>query len=335
MQAILYKAFGGPEVLYMEEVPTPVPGEEEILVKVLYAGINRADILQRKGHYPPPPGSSPILGLEVSGIVEQVGERVDRWKPGDRVCALLSGGGYAEYAVIHQRMVMPVPPGVSLQEAAAIPEAFLTGYQALFWIGNLQSGQWVLIHAGGSGVGTASIQLAREAGAYIVVTAGSENKLAVCRELGAELAINYKIGPFASPVLEHTGTRGVDVILDFVGQPYWEQNLAVLAPDGILVILSLLGGSKIENFDLSILMKKRLRIQATTLRNRSPEYKMKLTEEFSRFALKRFTTGQLKAVIDRVFPWEQVAEAHRYMEANRNTGKILLQVSRGNLHNRE
>lgn len=291
--------------------------------------MNRADILQRQGKYPPPPGASPLLGLEIAGVVEQVGSGREGWQPGDRVFGLLGGGGYAEYAVLSADMAMPIPEHLSFEEAAAIPEAFLTGFQCLFWIGRLEAAEHVLIHAGASGVGTAAIQLVREAGARPIVTAGSEAKLTACRELGATLALNYKAGPFAPEVLAATGGAGVEIILDFVGAPYWEQNLESLARDGRIVLVSTLGGSRVEGFDLGALMHRRAQVTGTTLRARSHEYKVRLTEDFSSFALPRFSGGRLRPVVDRVFDWTEVAEAHRYMEENRNIGKIVLRVAAG------
>ena len=326
MKAVLVRQPGGPEQLTLGEYPTPEPGPGELLVRVHATALNRADILQRRGLYPPPPGASPLLGLEAAGVVAALGEGCAGWRVGDRVFALLPGGGYAEYVTVPAAMALPIPPSLSFEQAAAIPEAFLTAFQTLFWIGRLQAGEWVLIHAGASGVGTAAIQLARDAGARVAVTAGSEPKLQACRDLGAEVAINYKLGPFAPKVLEATGGRGVDLILDFVGAPYWEQNLECLATDGRLVLIATMGGGIVDRFDLRRLMGKRLQVTGTTLRSRSLEYKTRLTREFAARALPKFADGTLRPVIDRVFPWEQVAEAHRYMESNRNIGKIVLKV---------
>lgn len=326
MKAIIVREPGDAEQLTMGEVPTPEPTEEELLVRVKATALNRADILQREGKYPPPPGASPLLGLEMAGVVERVGSRCAGWKEGDRVFGLLPGGGYGEYCVIPGKMAMPIPENLSFEEAAAVPEVFLTAYQALFWLGSLQRGQRVLIHAGASGVGTAAIQLVREAGAEPLVTAGSPEKLAACRELGAAEAFSYREGPFAPRVKEATGGRGVDLILDFVGAPYWEQNVECLATDGRLILISTLGGPKVEKVNLLALISKRIQVTGTTLRARSVDYKIRLTEDFARFALPRFRDGRLKPVIDRVFSWESVREAHRRMEANQNIGKIVLKV---------
>lgn len=324
MRAVLVREPGGPEVLEFGEVPRPEPGLHEVLVRVKAASVNRADILQRQGKYPPPPGASPILGLDIAGVVEALGPEVRRWRPGDRVFGLLSGGGYAEYATIHEELAMPIPEALSFEEAAAIPEVFLTAYQALFWLGRLRSGEWVLIHAGASGVGTAAIQLARDRGAHVAVTAGSPEKIKACMALGAEITVNYKEEPFGEAVSRAIG--GVDLIVDFVGAPYWKTNLEILRTDGRLVLLATLGGGRVPDFDLRVLLRKRLTLMGSTLRNRDLDYKIRLTREFADYALPRFASGRLKPVIDSIFPWEKVADAHRRMEANENIGKIVLKI---------
>jgi tumor protein p53-inducible protein 3 len=314
MKAIIVKRPGGADQLSIGEIPTPVPGAGELLVRVRAAALNRADILQREGNYPPPPGASGILGLDMAGIVERAGPECSRYSKGDRVCGLLPGGGYAEYAVLPESLAMPIPSGWSFEQAASVPEVFLTAFQTLFWIGRLDAGERVLIHAGASGVGTAAIQLAREAAAVVLTTAGSEEKCATCRSLGAYAAINYREGPFAGAVLEATDG------------PYFEQNFSVLRTDGRLILISTLGGGTVEGLKLGILIARRLQITGTTLRSRSVEYKARLTQDFMRFALERFVEGTLQPVIDRVYPWERAAEAHRHMEANRNIGKIVLSI---------
>ncbi|MFQ5583547.1 MAG: NAD(P)H-quinone oxidoreductase [Calditrichia bacterium] len=324
MKAILVKNYGGREQLYIGEADTPRPVNGEILVRVKAAGLNRADILQREGRYPPPPGASSILGLEIAGTVEAMGDRCSRWKKGERICALLPGGGYAQYAVVHEEIAMPIPANLSFEQAAAIPEAFLTAFQALFWLGNLQTGYNVLIHAGASGVGSAAIQLVKISGAQAITTAGFAEKIQFCKNLGAELAINYKEGEFAPKVMDATGGRGVDVIIDFIGAPYWEQNVGCLASDGRIVILATMGGAVIEKFDLRALFKKRGQLITSSLRSRNEDYKIRLTRDFIRKFLPAFEAMELKPVVDRVFPWQQVADAHRYMEENRNMGKIVL-----------
>lgn len=313
--------------LFIGEWEDPAAGDNDLLVRVQAAALNRADLLQKRGLYPPLPGESPILGLEMAGIVEQVGADVSGWQPGDRVCALLPGGGYAEKAVIPAGMAMRIPDSLSFEQAAAIPEAFLTAYLKMFRLGGLHTGKSVLIHAGASGVGTAAIQLARETGCTVIVTAGSDSKLAACKELGAAHVINYKSGPFAPQVLETTDGRGVDLILDFVGAPYWEQNIRCLAVDGRLVLVGLLGGRKIPEVDLNPILMRRLHIIGSTLRSQSLSTKIELTRELVEMAMPRFADGRLKPVIDSIWDVADVNKAHAYMEENRNIGKIILRMN--------
>lgn len=326
MRAVIVNEAGGPEQLELGEHPTPRPGADELLVRVKATALNRADILQRKGHYPPPEGASPILGLEMAGVVEEVGVACEGWTPGDRVFGLLPGGGYAEYAVIPAALALPIPDRLGFEEAAAIPEVFLTAYQALYWLGELAAGDRVLIHAGASGVGTAATQLAKASGAQVYTTAGSPEKLEACRAMGAEVAVNYKEGPFEPHIKEAAGRQGVQLVLDFVGAPYWEQNLNVLGLDGKLILISALGGTKVDKLNLGMILAKRLQVKGTTLRSRSLSYKKELTQDFVRDAIPLFADGRLRPVIDRVFPWTEVADAHRWMEDNRNIGKIVLTV---------
>ncbi|MCC2684220.1 MAG: NADPH:quinone oxidoreductase [Paenibacillaceae bacterium] len=313
--------------LFVGETADPIPGAGDLLVAVKATALNRADLLQRRGMYPPPPGASTIIGLEMAGVVEQVGSLVQGWKVGDRVCALLPGGGYAQKAVIPARMAMSIPDRLSYEEAAAIPEVFLTAYLNLFLLGGLASGESVLIHAGASGVGTAAIQLAREAGAISIATAGSERKLDVCKQLGARLAINYKQEDFAAKVLEFTDQLGAHVILDPIGASYWEQNLLSIRLDGRWVVIGGLGGNKITPFNFSPFMGKRIQLIFSTLRSRSVADKFSLTEKFVQFVGDKFASGQLVPVLDRVFDWEDAMEAHEYMEQNKNIGKIVLTVN--------
>lgn len=325
MRAVTIEHPGGPEVLTLGTYDTPVPGAEEILIEVAATALNRADTLQRQGKYPPPPGASPVLGLEVAGTVAACGQQVSQWQVGDRVMALLPGGGYAEYAVIHEALAMPVPDPLDFEHAAAIPEVFLTAFQALAWLAKLQNGEQVLIHAGASGVGTASIQLAREMGATSWVTA-SAPKHEACLKLGAAHAIDYRATDFVPYVLEHTEGKGIEVIVDFIGAPYFQQNLDALARDGRLILLALMGGVKTE-VNLAPVLMKRLQIIGSTLRSRSLAYKSTLVSDFRAFAGPRLTDGRLQPVVDSVWDWQTVAEAHRYMEANQNIGKIILKVS--------
>lgn len=325
MKAILVNQPGDADQLELGSYRKPNVKKEHLRVKVEATALNRADILQREGKYPPPKGESPLLGLEVAGTVEKVGAGCEGWKEGDRVFGLLGGGGYAEYANLHHGLAMPMPEGLSFDEAAAIPEVFLTAFQALYWLGNLEMGQDVLVHAGASGVGTAAIQLATAGGARVFTTA-SQSKLDACRELGAERAIDYRNDDFVQEVLKATHKRGVDLVVDFIGAPYLERNLEALAMDGRIVMLATLGGAKLESFSLRSLFAKRAQVMASTLRNRDLAYKTLLTSEFASFALPLFEEGRLKPVIDTVYHWKDVADAHRRMEANRNVGKLVLRV---------
>lgn len=325
MRAIVVDEPGGLEHLVFGEVPTPEPGADELLVRVEATALNRADLYQRRGKYPPPEGASPLLGLEVAGRVATCGKRCEGFSEGDRVFGLLPGGGYAEYARLHQSLAMPIPKGLSYEEAAAVPEVFLTAYQALVWLGELTGGERVLIHAGASGVGTAALQIARELGATSFVTA-SAPKHELCYELGAHLAIDYRREDFAGRIQEETGGEGVDVIVDFIGAPYFSQNVEALALDGRIVLLALMGGYTVEPFDMRSFFRKRARLQASTLRNRSISYKAELTHTFREELLGLFQEGRLRPVIDSVYDWAEVAKAHARMEANENAGKIILRV---------
>ncbi len=324
MKAVLLKEPGGPEELYLGEAPLPECHDDEIRVKVRATAINRADTVQRRGMYPPPPGASPILGLEMAGEVEAVGAKVKKWKVGDRVFALLPGGGYAEYAVVPEEMVMPIPDNLSFEEGAGIAEVYLTSYQALVWLGELHPKENVLIHAGASGVGTAAIQMAKLEQCSVIATAGSEAKIQVCRDLGADFAFNYRESEFVEKVLDATKGHGADVIIDFVGEPHFRQNMNCIAQDGRLVFLALLGGTTINSFKLDLLMQKRVKLMGSTLRNRSDAYKISLSQSFAQSYLRKFETAELKVVIDRVMPWEEVAAAHTTIESNLNIGKIIL-----------
>ena len=324
MKAILLKNFGGVEELFIGGMPMPEITKQEVLVKVLATALNRADILQRKGLYPPPPGESEIIGLEMAGEVVACGEEVGRWKKGDRVFALLAGGGYAEYVKVHKDMLMSIPENLGYQEAAGIAEAFLTAWQAVVWLADLQAGETILIHAGASGVGTAAIQVAKNLGAEIIVTASS-TKHGICQELGAAYCIDYKSQDFSELVFQKN-KNGVDVILDFIGAPYFSKNLKTLSLEGRMVMLGFLGGTKMEGLDLHPILFKRLTIMGSTLRSRSLEYKIRLTKDFEKHALPLFGTKKLKPIIDSVFDWKDVQKAHAYMESNKNGGKVILRV---------
>jgi tumor protein p53-inducible protein 3 len=311
--------------LYIEEVQNQVINEHEIKVNIKATAINRADLLQRMGLYPPPPGETEIMGLEMSGVVSEVGEKVTNVKVGDRVYSLLPGGGYADTVIIHAESAMKIPDEMTFEEAAAIPEVFLTAYLNLKLIGNLQKDEFVLIHAGASGVGTAAIQIAKEMGAKIITTAGSPEKLEKCRELGADYVINYKVDDFAEEVRKITN-EGVHVILDFIGASYWERNCKSIRTGGKWILLGLLGDSKISNFDLTVMLQKNIHFIGSTLRSKSKEFKIHLTKEFEAFAKPRFENGSLRPVVDKVYSWQDVEAAHEYMQLNKNIGKIVLRI---------
>lgn len=327
MKAIIAEKPGGPEVLMLVDIPKPAFAEHELLVRVKAAAINRTDILRRKAGASAYKSEASGLGVEMAGVVEAVGSGVTNWKPGDRVMGLVSGG-YAEYAVIHASRAMRIPQPLSFEEAAAIPEVFLTAYQTLFWIGKLKEKETVLIHAGASGVGTAAIQLAKKvANATVIVTAGSEEKLAYCKKLGADHAIHYKQVSFEEEVLRLTNGEGAHLILDFVGASYWTKNIQSASVDGRLVLIGILGGRETEPIDLMVLLAKRLQVTGTLLTPRSDEYKAALSQELAEKILPLFASGEVKPIIDRVYPLEDVQLAHIRMEENQNIGKIILRVS--------
>ena len=326
MRAAVITEPGGPDVLKVMEVDDPVPGPEDILVDVKASALNRADMLQRQGAYPAPFGSpSEIPGLEFSGVVLEVGDRVDSLKEGDSVFGLLGGGGYASRTITHHRMAVKIPAGWDFVQAAATPEVYLTAYDALFNLGNLQMGENVLIHAAGSGVGTAAVQLAHQAGAFVFGTAGSAEKLAGATDLGMNVGINYREQDFAEVIKAVTSGAGVDVLIDFIGAPYWDKNIASLAVLGRLVEVGLMGGTKME-VDLRPLMAKRLQVCGTGLRGRTLGEKLEVTSQFRRHVLPHLASGSMKPIVDRTFPLEEVAEAHKYMETNANFGKIVLTI---------
>lgn len=313
-------------VLRLGEAPAPDLAPGSLRLRVAATAVNRADLLQARGLYPPPPGASPILGLECSGTVAEVAPEVGGWRVGDRAMALLAGGGYAEEVVVDAGSALPVPPGLDLVEAAALPEVFLTVFLNVFQLAALPEGGHLLVHGGGSGIGTAAIQLAKRAGARIAVTAGSEEKCARCRELGADLAIDYRNGDFAAACRGWTGGQGVDVVLDSIGAPYLEKNLAALATGGRLVLIGLMGGARAE-LNLGALLTRRLQILGSTLRTRSREEKARLVADFrARFGAD-LEAGHLHPVIDRVLPLADAAEAHRRVQASEHFGKIVLRVA--------
>ncbi len=326
MRAAVVSEPGGPEVFSIEQVPDPTPGPDEVLVAVAASALNRADLMQRMGHYPGPPGTrDDIPGLEMAGTVEAVGERVTGWQPGDRAMALLGGGGYASMVAVHERMLMPVPDALTLEEAASLPEVFLTAFDAMILQCELRAGETFLVHAAGSGVGTAAIQIAAAQSCRVFGTAGSAEKLEQAAALGLDVGINYHDQDFAEVVRDETDGRGVNVLLDLVGGPYWEQNLAALAVRGRMVIVGTMGGPRVEA-NLGALMGKRLRVHGTVLRARPLEEKATLVQAFVARVLPLIAAGTIRPVVDRVFELDDVSEAHRYMETNANFGKIVLRV---------
>lgn len=305
--------------------PTPRPGPGEVLVHVVAAGVNRPDLLQRQGKYPPPPGAPDTLGLDIAGSVAAVGPGVDRWKLEDAVCALVAGGGYAEYCVVPAPQVLPIPQGLTMVEAAALPETFFTVWTNLFLRARLVAGESVLIHGGSSGIGTTAIQLARAFGARVFATAGTDAKCAACRELGAHVAINYRDQDFVEVIAAATGGMGVTVILDMVGGPYFQRNMAALAVDGRLAQIAFQQGSRIE-IDLHPLMAKRLTITGSTLRPRTPAQKGEIARDLEARVWPLLAAGTIRPVVARTFPLAQAAEAHRLLESGTVIGKVVLTV---------
>ena len=323
MRAVTVTTPGGPEVLRLAEVPDPVPGQGEVLVDIAAAGVNRADLLQRQGAYPPPPGAPEYPGLECSGRVSAVGPGVTGWRPGDEVCALLGGGGYAEQVAVPAGQLLPVPAGVGLTEAGALPEAACTVHSNVVTRAGLAAGETLLVHGGASGIGTLAIQLGRALGARVACTAGSQEKLRRCRELGADLAVSYRDEDFVASVNEFTDGRGADVILDIIGGSYLPRNLAALATGGRLVVIAVQGGPRGE-LDLGLLMRKRASVLASTLRARPLAEKTAIVSAVRDEVWPLVAAGQIRPVIDRVLPLAEAAAAHRRMEEGSHIGKIVL-----------
>ena len=321
MTAIAIASPGGPEVLKPVTIPVPVPGKGEVLVRVKAAGVNRPDVLQRQGGYPPPPGAPDTPGLEIAGEVVALGEGAKRFEAGDRVCALVPGGGYAQFAVVHEDNALPVPPGLSFTEAAAIPETFFTVWTNVFDRGRLKEGETLLVHGGSSGIGTTAIMLGKAFGAIVAVTAGSEEKCEACRGLGADLAINYREQDFAS-VLPEKGVKP-DVILDMVGGDYVAKNLKVAAMHARIVMIAFQKGSRFEADWLPIMLK-RLTFTGSTLRPRSVAEKAEIARALERRVWPLFGAAQLKPIIYRTFPLREAAAAHALMESSEHIGKIVL-----------
>lgn len=323
MRAVLCDGAGGPEVLRIGQVPRPTPGPGQLLVRVRACGVNRADLLQCRGLYPPPPGEPDILGLELAGEVVACGSGVTGWQPGDRVFGLVGGGAYAEFALLHADLAMPIPNAWSWVEAAAVTEVFFTAGETLFTLGQLQPGGRVLIHAGGSGVGTAAVQMASSVGAQAFVTAGSAEKIARCQSLGATGGHNYHEGDFLPALQAWSNNQGVDVILDFIGAGNLGPNLRSLAVGGRLIVIALMGGRG-DNLDMALLLRRRLQIKGFALRGQSIAEKGAITRRFLDGWLPRLVAGEISPVIDSVWPVEQVRQAHEHMAANRNVGKLVL-----------
>ncbi|MGZ4454019.1 MAG: NAD(P)H-quinone oxidoreductase [Nocardioides sp.] len=325
MRAVVVSEPGGPEVLTVAEVPDLSPGPGEVLIAVAAAGLNRADLLQRMGFYPPPPGASDVIGMEVSGTIAALGDGVTTWQVGDRVCALLAGGGYASQVVAPAGQVMPIPEGIELVEAAALPEVACTVWSNVFMVGALQPHETFLVHGGAGGIGTMAIQLAHQLGSRVFTTAGSPEKRALCASLGADVVIDYREETFEDVIADHTDGRGVDVILDNMGAKYLARNIDALTDSGRLVIIGLQGGTKAE-LDINALMRKRAAVIGTTLRSRPVEGKSAICASVVEHVWPLVAGGYVKPVIDVVLPLEKVAEAHRRMEAGEHSGKILLSL---------
>jgi putative PIG3 family NAD(P)H quinone oxidoreductase len=317
---------GGPDKLVPGRRPVPQPAPGEVLIKIATAGVNRPDCLQRQGGYPPPPGASDIPGLEVAGTVVALGEGVERWRVGDEVCALLTGGGYAEYCTAPAPQCLPIPAGLTSQQAAALPETFFTVWSNVFDRARLQPGETLLVHGGTSGIGTTAIQLAKALGSRVFVTVGGAEKIQPCLDLGAERAIDYRAEDFVQVTKELTHNRGVDVILDMVGGDYVQRDLSALAVEGRLVFIAFLRGAKME-LNLAPVMMKRLTITGSTLRARPVEHKAPIAASLEKTVWPLLASGAVRPIVDRVFPLAEAAAAHALMESNRHIGKLLLQVA--------
>jgi NADPH:quinone reductase len=325
MTAIAVPVPGGPEALVPETRVLPQPGPGEILVKVAAAGVNRPDVLQRAGGYPPPKGASDIPGLEFAGEVVALGEGASRFKAGDKVCALVAGGGYAEYAVVHESNALPVPAGLSMAEAAGVPETFFTVWSNVFDRGGLKAGETILIHGGTSGIGVTAIQLAKAFGAKVLTTAGSDEKCAAAKALGADVAINYRTTDYVQAVADATGKKGADLILDMVGGDYVQKNLSCVAADGRIVQIAFLHGSEVK-VDLRWLMLKRITFTGSTLRIRDIAFKAALADALKAKVWPLLESGKVKVVMDSTYPLAEASKAHARMETNAHIGKIVLTV---------
>lgn len=325
MTAVIIDGKGGPEVLKPASVPVPTAGAGQILVKVAAAGVNRPDVQQRMGAYPPPPGHSPLPGLEIAGTVVAVGPGVTRWKVGDAVCALTNGGGYAAYCVAEDVQTLPVPAGLDMVHAAALPETIFTVWNNVFERGALAAGEWFLVHGGTSGIGTTAIQMAKALGAKVMTTAGSDEKCKVCLDLGADVAVNYKTADFVKFAREATGGKGINVTLDMVGGDYTERNIVAAAEDGRIVQIATLNGPEAK-INVARLMVKRVTLTGSTLRPRTREVKAGFARAIEARIWPLVSSGQVKVVLDSTYPLAQASEAHRRMETSQHVGKIVLTV---------
>ena len=325
MKAVTIPEPGGPDALVLDDVPEPMPGPGEVVVDVVAAGVNRADVMQRQGHYNPPPGSSAYPGLEVSGRIGRLGDGVEGWSVGDEVCALLTGGGYAEKVTVPVGQLMPIPSGVSLEDAAGLPEVTCTVWSNVFMTANLQPGEVLLVHGGGSGIGTMAVQLGREVGARVAVTAGSPEKLEVCRGLGASILVNYRSDDFAEVVRAATDGHGADVILDNIGAKYLAPNVKLLAENGRLVVIGLQGGRSGE-IDLGAMLAKRCALIATTLRGRPAAEKATIVAAVREHVWPLVADGRVRPVVHARYPLAEAAQAHLEMEASTHVGKLVLLV---------
>ena len=327
MKAVVITTPGPPEVLQVQERPDPKPAEGEVLIKIFAAGINRPDVAQRKGHYPPPAGASPdIPGLEIAGVVAELGNGAFTWKVGDKVCALVAGGGYAEYCVVPEGQCLSVPESLSFVEAASLPETFFTVWSNVFDRGKLKPKDILLVHGGSSGIGVAAIQLANAWGATVYVTAGTDEKCEFCERLGAAKAINYKTENFKEEIKKLTHEKGVDIILDMVGGNYTPDNLDVLAEEGRLILINSMKGDE-TTIKLSQIMRKRLTITGSTLRARNKDFKCSIAIKLKQFVWPWLETGKVKPIVFQTFPLEKADEAHQLMESSSHIGKLVLQIN--------